>query len=341
MNPPVILITHRVHPAVETRLAEFGRVLAPKEKERFSPKELKQYASDCEALMAFMPDRIDAEFLKDAPRLKIIACAFKGYDNIDLQACTSNQVWVSIVPELLIPSTAELAIGLLIGLARKVLPGDRFVRSGDFYGWRPAFYGSGLLGRRVGIVSFGQLGQAIAARLRAFDAEICYHDPFLKSSPFEWARPVSSLQELVSTADYLILATPLKPDTVHIINREMLGFLKPGTHIINVGRGSVVDESAIGEALESGLLAGYAADVFEMEDHSRPSAPTRIPQSLLGNLDMTLLTPHLGSAVSSVRLAIEHAAAGSIIDFLRVKTPPSNAINSLPDEGQSASHPEE
>lgn len=329
MKKPLILITHRVHPAVENRLAEFGRVLSPKETERFSAEELEKFVPDCEALMVFMPDRIDAAFLECAPRLKIIACALKGYDNIDLHACNSKKIWVTFVPDLLTPPTAELAVGLLIGLTRKILPGDRFIRSGAFYGWRPSFYGSGIFGKTTGILSFGQLGQAIATRLRSFDTEICYHDPFLKSKPFEWARPLASLKELLNTADYLILATPLGPDTVHLINRERLGLLKPGAFIINVGRGSVVDEAAIGEALTSGLLAGYAADVFELEDHSRPSAPARIPQSLLGNLDQTLLTPHLGSAVSPVRLAIEHSAADSIIDFLQDKTPPINAINSI------------
>ena len=166
-NRPRIVVTHWVHRAVLDLLAAHGQVIANDTRERWTQDELIDRAGDATALLAFMPDRIDDAFLQACPRLKIVAAALKGYDNIDVKACAQRDVWVGIVSDLLTEPTAELAIALLLGLIRNVLPGDRFVRSGAFRGWRPLLYGSTLGEATPGIIGMGAVGRAIARRLHA------------------------------------------------------------------------------------------------------------------------------------------------------------------------------
>ena len=124
-----------------------------------------------------MTDQVDDTFLARCPRLRIVACVLKGYDNFDVAACSRRKVWLSVVPDLLTNPTAELAVGLTIALGRKVLAGDAYMRSGAFAGWRPHLYGTGLDGSTVGIVGFGAVGRAIARRLDGFGARLLCHDP--------------------------------------------------------------------------------------------------------------------------------------------------------------------
>lgn len=275
-----------------------------------------------------MPDKIDEAFLAKCPKLQVIAGAFKGYDNVDVEACNRHGVWFTIVPDLLTIPTAELAVGLLLGLTRNLAPGDRFVRTGRFAGWRPTFYGCGLTGQTLGIVGMGAVGQAIAERMAGFRMDILYADPrpLPREREFDLNLRRVSLEELLVLSSFVIVAAPLKPDTIHLFNAETISKMKKGAFLINVGRGSIVDEDALAEALVNNHLAGYGADVFEMEDWSRPDHPGSIPAQLLRNDSQTLFTPHLGSAVAAVRKEIELEAAENILQALQgVK--PRGAVN--------------
>jgi phosphonate dehydrogenase len=288
-----------------------------------SPETLAARAAGASALFAFMPDRVDARLLDGCPGLQIVAGAFKGADNVDVEACTAHGVWVTVVPELLSASTAELAVGLLISVARRIREGDAAVRSGEFAGWRPGFYGMGLEGTAVGIVGLGSLGQAIANRLLSFGCRLAYVDPGVPEAEGISARP---LEELLRESRVLVLAAPLTPTTHKLINTERLALMPPGAVIVNVGRGSTVDEEAIAAALDSGWLAGYAADVFAMEDRSlEQTSAAAIPRALLEH-PRSVFTPHLGSAVAEVRRAIEIRAAESILQALDGDRP-VDAIN--------------
>jgi phosphonate dehydrogenase len=282
--------------------------------------------------MVFMPDSLDESFLESCPGLRIVAAALKGYDNFDVAACTRRGVWFTIVPDLLSEPTAELALGLLLGLSRHIPEGDRFVRSGEFAGWRPRFYGSGLTGKTLGIVGMGGVGQALAQRLRGFDLKVVYCDP--QPLPEDEEKPLKLTRlpfpELLQGSDYVVLAVPLTSSTLHLLDTATLGLMKPGSLLINPGRGSVVHEEAVAQALAQGRLQGYAADVFEFEDWARPGRPREIPRALLENTGQTLFTPHLGSAVDEVRRDIALEAAGNILQALRGE-PPRGAIN-RPDE---------
>jgi len=163
---PKVVITHWVHPEVIEFLNQYYEVLPNLTRETLPREEIIRRTRDAEAIMVFMPDHIDADFLDACPKLKIIAAALKGYDNFDIDACTKHGVWFTIVQDLLTIPTAELTIGLLIALSRKILLGDRYIRSGKFRGWRPMFYGTGLNGSTVGIIGMGAVGKAIAKMLQ-------------------------------------------------------------------------------------------------------------------------------------------------------------------------------
>lgn len=290
--------------------------------EPWSPQELACHIVDATAMMGFMTDRVDASLLEAAPGLRIVACALKGFDNYDVDACTRTGVWVSIVPDLLTEPTAELAVGLGIALARHIMEGDRFTRTQQFNGWRAHLYGTGLHGSIASVVGLGRVGRAIVERLAGFGcARILGVDP-VASPP---SVTMVSLHEALARSDFVFVGAPLTPHTRHLIGAAELANAKRGQLIVNVGRGSVIDEEAIADALEANQLGGYAADVFAFEDWGLSDRPPAIPQRLLARPE-TVFTPHIGSAVSRVRLAIEHRAADNIIAVLEGKAP-GDAIN--------------
>jgi phosphonate dehydrogenase len=247
-----------------------------------------------------------------------VAAALKGYDNFDVEACTRLGIWFTIVPDLLTEPTAELALALVIGLSRNVLAGDRLIRGGGFQGWRPILYGRGLAGSTVGLIGFGAVGRALARMLQGFSCRVQYFDPAVDGS--------APLETVLGSSDFVLPLVPLTPQTFRMLGREALSRMKRGSYLINVSRGSIVDEDAVADALKSGRLAGYAADTFEMEDWARGDRPREISPRLLRLTDRTLFTPHLGSAVADARREIERAAAINILQVLRGERP-AGAIN--------------
>lgn len=327
MKPRVVL-THRVHQEILDLLKPHCEVIPNQAAETLPPNEVLRRASGADAMMAFMPDRIDAAFLRECPRLKVIGAALKGYDNFDVDACTRSGVWLTFVPDLLTVPTAELAIGLTIGLTRKLLQADQKVRSGQFAGWRPELYGLGIDGSVVGIVGMGAIGRAVAQRLNGWGAELLYTDRARCPADLERQLDVQwdTTDTILARADIIILALPLTSETTHAVSAPQLSLMKPGAYLINPCRGSVVDEAAVLDALQTGHLGGYAADVFEMEDWARADRPRQITPGLLSHPN-TMFSPHIGSAVSKVRLAIERRVAENILQVLSGKHP-MDAVNS-------------
>jgi phosphonate dehydrogenase len=325
---PKIVLTHWVHPETIDFLQTTANVIPNTTRETLPREELLSRAKDADALMVFMPDRIDAQFLDACPQLQIVGAALKGYDNFDIDACTKRGIWFSIVPDLLTIPTAALTIGLLLGLTRHLPEGDRRIRSGSFHGWRPELYGAGLTGRTLGIVGMGAVGRAITKRLSGFDMRLVYCDNVALTDDQEqaWGARRVSLNELLATSDFVVPMLPLTQQTLHLFNADTISKMQPGSYLVNACRGSVVDEHAVVEALRTGRLAGYAADVFEMEEWARPDRPDGIPRALLDNTAQTFFTPHLGSAVSEVRIEIERQAASNIIQALAGDRP-VGAIN--------------
>lgn len=306
-----IVVTHPIHTPVLEHLQSVAHVVMNPGPEPWPFDILTNHLSDADAMMAFMPDRMDRALLALAPKLSTIACALKGYDNFDLQACAERGVTVSFVPDLLTEPTAELAVALAIAAARHVVVGDERVRQG-FHGWRPTLYGTGLHQSVVSVVGLGAVGRAILDRLQGFGCqELLGVDP----KNYDNRVKLVDLQEALERSNFVILAVPLVENTRHLINEESLRVCKPGQILINIGRGSVVDEAAVARQLESGFLGAYAADVFEMEDWLLTDRPRGIHPDLLRSKS-TVFTPHLGSAVARVRLAIEWRAAENLLRAL-------------------------
>jgi phosphonate dehydrogenase len=337
MSRPRIIIGHRCFDDTIRHLRAFGKVVAPTHGDALPAAQLRRALADADAWMAFMPDSADDRLLARCARLRIIAGALKGCDNFDVAACTRRGVWMSAVPDLLTVPTAELAIGLMIGLGRHLVEGDRWVRSGAFRGWRPHFYGTGLEGARIGLIGMGVIGQAMAGRLKAFNAVLRYCDPRPLRDAIARELGITRVRDrsaLLRWSDYLVLAASLTPATTHIIDASALRQMRRGSLLINPSRGSLVDEAAVLAALRDGHLGGYAADVFEMEDWARPERPRTIASALRRH-PATLFTPHLGSAVSDVRRAIERRAADNIIDALSGRVP-RDTVNSAAREPDRA-----
>jgi len=321
---PSVVTTSRIFPQTRSLLEASANVDSNEAIEPWPQDVLIDHARQADGIMAFMTDRIDARFLAACPRLRVIGAALKGYDNIDIDACTDAGVYVCIVPDLLTVPTAELAIGLMLGLGRNILAGDAAIRAHGFHGWRATLYGSGLQDATVGILGFGLVGQAIAERLAPFGCRILASD---KRPHFELPHALAGTVSMVDPdailtgSDYVVLALPLTAETMHIIDRSSIARMRPGTRLINPARGSLVDEAAVADALETGHLAGYAADVFECEDWARGDRPAEVEPRLRAASERTILTPHIGSAVAIVRREIELSAARSIIDVLSGRVP--------------------
>ena len=330
MKPHTIVITHWVHPEVVDLLSPYGELLLNQTRDTLPADEILNQMRDAHAMMAFMPDRVDDAFLRQCPNLKVIGAALKGFDNFDVAACTRHGIWFTIVPDLLTIPTAELAVGLLLALARNIGSGDRWVRSGNFKGWRPMFYGSGLTGATVGILGMGRVGRKLARLLTGFDANIIYFDPYPLDKEEDRTLNVQSVSmgEVLRMSDFVICALPLTKETWHLIDDKALTGMRSGSNLINVGRGSVVDEEAVAKALEDNRLAGYAADVFEMEDWALADRPRSISPMLLAQKDKTIFTPHLGSAVDTIRKEIALEAALNIIQALEDRMP-QGAVNQI------------
>lgn len=275
------------------------------------------------ALMVFMPDHVNADTLTRFPQLKIIAGAFKGADNVSVDLCTARGIWVTVVSDALTAPTAELALTLLLNAARRVREGDTIVRREARGGWRPGLHGFGLRDCTIGIVGAGAVGRELGRMLVALGASPVFHDLD--------ARQVNDLPDLplatlMRRSRAVVLALPLTETTHHLVDASQIGLMPYDSVLVNVGRGSTVDEEAVADALASGHLAAYATDVFATEDIGRDTQPTGIAASLLSH-PRCVFTPHIGSATTTARRAVETQAARSILQALRGMRP-DGAVNS-------------
>jgi glyoxylate reductase len=260
--------------------------------------ELLARAPELEGLLSLLTDRVDAELIDAAPNLRAISNYAVGVDNVDVDAATARGIPVGNTPDVLTDSTADLAVALMLGVARRLAEGEAFVRTGKWATWEPGLMlGRDLYGSTVGIVGFGRIGQAVARRLEGFGCE-----------PLTTGRSGGvPLEELLERSDFVTLHTPLTPETRGLIGEAALRRMKPTAYLVNTARGPIVDTGALAQALHAGELAGAALDVTDPEplpgDHPLLDAP---------NL---LVLPHVGSATHATRgrmadIAVENLLAG-------------------------------
>lgn len=295
---------------------------------------------DADALVCLLLDRIDGALLARAPRVRVVANCAVGYDNVDVAAATAAGVCVANTPDVLTEATAELAFALLIAAARRLGEGERLVRSGAWTGWAlDQLIGQGLLGKTLGIIGFGRIGQALARRALGFGMRVIYADPreaALAPGPAE-PRPASppelrpelrsdlqpermSVDEVFARADAVSLHCPLVPETRHLVDARRLALMKPTALLVNTARGGCVDDGALADALTAGRLSGAALDVYNGE-------PAIDPRLLA--CPRLVLAPHIGSATIEARTAMAQLCADAVISVLRGHLPRNLVNNSV------------
>jgi lactate dehydrogenase-like 2-hydroxyacid dehydrogenase len=249
-------------------------------------------ASKVRAIVSSGHAGADAAMMDALPKTEIITCFGVGYDAIDVAAAKARRIAVTNTPDVLTDDVADLALGLLIDVARRISRGDRFVRAG---GWLKGSleFGTALKGKKVGIVGLGRIGHATAKRAEAFGMEILYHGR--RPQPEVGYRYYPDLVGLARDCDFLVLTLPGGPETRNLVTADVLAALGPQGMLINVARGSTVDEPALVAALKSGAIGGAALDVFADEP--------RVPAELMG-MDNVVLQPHVGSATHGTRGAM-------------------------------------
>ena len=259
-----------------------------------APSALRQGLSQAVAAIVTLTDRIDADILASARELKVLANYAVGYNNIDLNAAQRRGIAVTNTPDVLTDATADLTWALLLAAARRVVEGDRLVRSGQWTGWTPTqLLGAAVAGSSVGIVGMGRIGQAVARRAAGFQMQVIYHSHRAVDAPPGAHWTSRDLPDLLRESDIVTIHVPLTPETRHLIGAPEFALMRRTAILINTARGPIVDESALVTALQEGTIAGAGLDVFEDEPKIHPH---------LASLPQVVLLPHLGSATLATRV---------------------------------------
>jgi gluconate 2-dehydrogenase len=319
-SKPKVLVTREVFDETLEYLREQCEVDANQEDVALAPDVLAKRVADKQAIVCSLTDRIDAALIGAAPKLAVVANIAVGYNNIDVAACTARGIMATNTPGVLDDSTADLAWTLILGAARRVTEVERYIRQGEWKGWRlKQWLGTDVHHATLGIVGMGRIGQAIAKRAKGFDMRVLYHNR--KSVDERIERELNAtrveLDALLREADFVVLQVPYSPETHHLIGAAQLAKMKPTAVLVNSTRGGVVDDAALVEALKKGTLRAAGLDVFENEPKLNPA---------FLDLDNVVLTPHVGSSTEATRRAMAMTAAKNAVAALTGKRPP-NLVN--------------
>ena len=318
MTQPKLLVTRRWPASVESKIAvrfdaDFNSADSP-----LSSEQLRDALQKYDAILPTVTDRIDATVLNVPDiRAKIIANYGVGYSNIDTAIAIRKEIAVTNTPDVLSACTADLAMTLLLMIARRAGEGERELRTGSWTGWRPThMMGTKVSGSVLGIVGFGRIGQAMAHRARfGFGMRILVHNrtpvPNDVLASFD-AQQFTSIDELLPKCDFVSLHCPGGDSNRHLINAQRLRLLKPDAFLVNTARGEVVDEQALADALTHKCIGGAALDVYEQEP--------RVNQDLLAAENVVLL-PHLGSATRETREAMGLRVLDNVSEFFAGRRP--------------------
>jgi glyoxylate reductase len=292
------------------------------EAEGMPADKLKQLVAEADpvGIIGMVNVPITEDIMAAAPHLRVVANYAVGFNNVDVAAATRRGILVTNTPGVLTEATADLAFALLLGVARRVVESDRFLREGKFKGWKAdLLLGSDVYGRVLGIIGFGRIGQAVARRGLGFNMSILYSDARRATPEIESQLRAQyvPLDELLRKADYVTVHADLNEQTRHLIGERELKLMGPNHYLINAARGPIVDEKALVRALKEGWIKGAGIDVYERE-----------PQTEAGLTDCwnAVLLPHLGSATVTARAAMAETAARNLIAAVDGQTPP-NLVN--------------
>jgi glyoxylate/hydroxypyruvate/2-ketogluconate reductase len=316
-----VLVARAVFPAVVERLKQYFDVEFNSHDDIFSEAELIHKLRDVDGVFTTSSERVSATTIAACPALKAICNMAVGYNNIDLDAATRAGVVVTNTPDVLNETTADFAWALLLATARRVTEAEHWLRAGHWEKWRfDTLLGADVHGTTLGIIGMGRIGQAIARRSMGFGMRVIYHNRSRLATELEAHAnnaQYASKEELLRSADHIVLALPYSLASHHTIGAAELAMMKPTSTLINIARGGIVDDAALIVALRARRIAAAGLDVFENE-------PAFDPAFLA--LSNVVLTPHVGSATERTRRAMADCAADNLIAALTGKLPP-NILN--------------
>ena len=316
MSKPRVLVARAIFPSVIERLAQHFEVETNQADDVWSKEELTRRLSDKVGAFTTSSERIDAAVLDACPHLKVVANMAVGYNNFDVDAMTARGVLATNAPDVLTETTADFGFALLMATARRVTESEHFLRAGQWTKWNyEMFSGSDVHGSTLGILGMGRIGQGIAKRgAHGFGMNVLYHNRSRLAPELEAAckaRYVSK-EELLRSADHLVLVLPYSASSHHAIGAAELALMKRTANLINIARGGIVDDAALAQALRDKTIAAAGLDVFEGEPAVHPGLLT-VPN--------VVLTPHIASATVPTRLAMGNLAADNLIGYLVNGTP--------------------
>ncbi|PGM56603.1 2-hydroxyacid dehydrogenase family protein [Bacillus sp. AFS053548] len=316
-----ILVAGKIPEKAEELLKDHHVIVYENEK-LITEDELCELVGGVDSILSLLSTPITKRVIDAAKNVKIIANYGAGFNNIDVDYATSKGIHVTNTPLVSTDATAELTFGILLAVSRRIVEGDELCRTKGFEGWAPLFFrGTEVSGKTLGIFGFGNIGQAVAKRAKAFNMNIIYHQPRRISKELEQELNATyvSLKELLQTSDYITLHCPYKPELHHLFGKEEFSMMKDTAFFINAARGPLANEQELVDALKDGVIAGAALDVFEFEP--------KITEELI-SLTNVVLTPHIGNATYETRDAMSEIAAKNIIEVM-AERPPISPVNQI------------
>ena len=322
---PVVTVTRKLPDVIETRMMELFDVRLNLDDEPMSQADLTAAAKGCDVLVPTVTDRVDSSVLSQVgPRLKLIANFGTGVDHIDLACARQRGIIVTNTPGVLTEDTADMTMALILAVPRRLVEGERLVRSGEWKGWGPvSMLGHRIWGKRLGIIGMGRIGTALARRARGFGLAIHYHNRRRAAAEVEAELEATyweSLDQMLAHMDVISIHCPHTPATFHLLSSRRLKLLQPHAFIVNTSRGEVVDENALARMIKAGEIAGAGLDVFE---HA-PAINAKLLEA-----DNVVLLPHMGSATIEGRIDMGEKVIINIKTFADGHNPPDRVIETM------------
>ncbi len=323
MSKPKAIVTRRWPDACEKRLRELFNVTLNESDEPFTTEQLKSALQSCDVLMPTVTDKITSDVLSVENRqANMIGNFGVGFNHIDIEKAKELGITVSNTPTVLTDCTADIAMSLILMVARRVGEGERELRANKWAGWRPThLLGTKVTGKKLGVIGFGRIGQAVAKRAHhGFNMNILFWDPYdipTNVTDDLKARKLDTIEDICRESDFVSVNCPATKETFHLMNDERFKLMKNTAFIINTARGDIIDEKALVNALNNKEIAGAGLDVFETE----PNLPDE-----LKSLENVVSFPHLGSASIETRIAMGNMAIDNSVAFFEKKDLPNKVV---------------
>ncbi|MGM0445065.1 MAG: 2-hydroxyacid dehydrogenase [Bacillota bacterium] len=317
---PKVFITRKIPDTGLEMLKEKYEVEVFSDSTNPTKEELINKAKEADAIVSLLSDPIDREIIEKCNNLKVIANYAVGYDNIDLDAAKENSISVTNTPDVLTQATADLTWTLLLSAARRIIESDKFVRNLKYKGWGPELLlGQRTYGKTLGIIGFGRIGRAVAQRAKGFNMDVLYNKrtPLDKKEENKLDAAYAELNELIESSDFIAINASLNESTYHLIDKPELKKMKETAVIVNTGRGPIINEKELANALINKELFAAGLDVYEKEPE--------IYRKLL-ELDNVVLTPHTGSATTYARYKMSEMVAEDVIAVLEGREPNNKVV---------------